>query len=97
MSSLILALKFLINDLDMDQSQALQELILIVSSVVGHNDFTLEIDSTADSVRGWDSLSHVQILHRCEMKWGLKLSLDELASLSTVGDLLAAIQKHCAS
>ena len=94
---MILALKFLINDLDMDQSQALQELILIVSSVVGHNDFTLEIDSTADSVRGWDSLSHVQILHRCEMKWGLKLSLDELASLSTVGDLLAAIQKHCAS
>ena len=90
-------LKFLNRDIDMDQSQALRELIVIVSSVVGHNDFTLEPNSTADTVRGWDSLSHVQILHRCEMKWGLKLTLDELASLSTVGDLLAAIQKHCAS
>ena len=65
----------------------------IVSEVLGLENIALTNDMTAKDVDGWDSLSHVQILHACELKWGIRLSLGELASLDTIGDLVNVIEK----
>ena len=74
-------------------TQTLSLLSEIVSEVLGTKNINLTNDMTAKDVEGWDSLSHVQILHSCELRWGIRLSLEELSSLETIGDLVCIIDK----
>lgn len=69
-------------------SQIIDELSEIVKEVIGKEDILLTSTTTANDVPGWDSLSHVQILYKCELKWGIRLTLKELSSLNNVGDLV---------
>ena len=62
--------------------------------VTGNEDLELSSTTTAKDVRGWDSLSHVQILYKCELKWGIRLTLKELSSLNNVGDLVNIIVRY---
>lgn len=71
----------------------LDELSKIVGEVIGKDDILLTKNTTANDVAGWDSLSHVQILYKCELNWGIRLSLKELSSLNNVGDLVEIIVK----
>ena len=48
---------------------------------------------TAHDVDGWDSLSHVKILYKCELKWNIRLTLEELSSLQNIGDLVMIIER----
>ncbi len=75
----------------MTTKNVLHELAEIVSDVTGNEKVELSLDMTANDVEGWDSLSHVQILYSCEIKWGIRLSLQELSSLKTIGDLVEII------
>ena len=69
-----------------------KKLTEIVSEIVGHNDFILKPDMQAADVEGWDSLSHVQIIHECETSLGVRFTLEEISNLNTVGDLLSLMQ-----
>ena len=44
--------------------------------------------TTANDVRGWDSLSHTMILMAVEDAFGLTLPEDRIFGLNTVGDLV---------
>ena len=72
----------------------IKELAKIVMEVTGNEDLELSSTTTAKDVRGWDSLSHVQILYKCELKWGIRLTLKELSSLNNVGDLVNIIVRY---
>ena len=72
----------------------IKELAKIVMEVTGNEDLELSSTTTANDVRGWDSLSHVQILYKCELKWGIRLTLKELSSLNNVGDLVNIIVRY---
>lgn len=75
------------------EKKILDELSKIVREVLGKDDILLTKNTTANDVAGWDSLSHVQILYKCELNWGIRLSLKELSSLNNVGDLVEIIVK----
>lgn len=45
----------------------------------------------AMDVRGWDSLSHTMILIQLEDGFGIRLPMDRVLRLSTVGDLVDLI------
>ena len=72
----------------------LKKLENIVSEVVGHNNFELKADMQATDVEGWDSLSHVQIIHRCEQKIDKRFTLEEISNLKSVLDLVNVIEKY---
>ena len=74
--------------------EIIDELSTIVKEVIGREDVLLNSSTTANEVPGWDSLSHVQILYKCELKWGIRLSLKELSNLKNVGDLVKIIDKY---
>ena len=76
-----------------DSDNYLKKLTEIVSEIVGHNNFTLKLDMLANDVEGWDSLSHVQIIHECETSLGIRFTLEEISNLNTVGDLVFLMQK----
>ncbi len=71
-----------------------KKLAEIVSEVVGHNNFELKVDMKATDVEGWDSLSHVQIIHECETSLGVRFTLEEISNLNTVGDLISLMEKN---
>ena len=48
-------------------------------------------DTCAMDVRGWDSLSHTMILMNLEDGFGLRLPIERVLRLSTVGDLVDLI------
>jgi len=75
-----------------DIQDCIKKLTEIVSEIVGHNNFKLEPDMQAADVEGWDSLSHVQIIHACETSLGVRFTLEEISNLNTVGDLLSLMQ-----
>ena len=48
-------------------------------------------DTRAMDVRGWDSLSHTMILMQLEDGFGVRLPLDRVLGLGTVGELVDLI------
>ena len=49
----------------------------IVSNVLNRTGIELRPEMQASDVEGWDSLSHVQIIYNCELKFGIQFSLSE--------------------
>tara|TARA_B100000242_G_scaffold294035_1_gene274328 strand:- start:2201 stop:2458 length:258 start_codon:yes stop_codon:yes gene_type:complete len=76
-----------------DKSTILSCLSEIVADILGIDDIQLAESMTASDVEGWDSMSHTRILYECELKWSIRLTLQELSSLKTIGDLLNVLYK----
>ena len=76
-----------------DKNIILSCLSEIVADILGIDDIHLTESMTASDVEGWDSMSHTRILYECELKWSIRLTLQELSSLNTIGDLLNVLQK----
>ena len=77
-----------------DIKDCLDKLRHIVIDIVGHENFQLNIESKATDIEGWDSLSHVQIIHECETYLGVKFTLEEITNLNTIGDLISLMKKN---
>ncbi len=48
---------------------------------------------TADDVKKWDSLSHINMIYSVEKAFGVKFSIKDARSMKNVGDLIQLIQK----
>ena len=55
------------------------------------DDWTIEDDTTAGMVPGWDSLSHVRIIAAIENEYRIRLKTTEILRVRNVGDLQALI------
>ena len=77
----------------MVNSNIIDELSSIVCKVLGKDSLILRREMTANDIEGWDSLSHVKILYQCEMKWGIKLTYQQLTNLKCIGDLVDIIEE----
>jgi acyl carrier protein len=49
--------------------------------------------TTADTVPGWDSLSHAQVITAVEQTYGIRFKTMEVLRLKNVGDLQALIDR----
>lgn len=68
----------------MNQSSLQSDLCLLLSSVLGK---TVNAETSRASEPAWDSLKHMEIIFAVEGKWGVTLSEEEMASISSVADL----------
>ena len=80
----------------MNQSEILERLKKIIGQVVGNDQITLNTDTTADDVPGWDSFNHINIIMGAEMEFGIRFNVAELEGLKNVGEFMALIEKHLA-
>ncbi|MEQ8192416.1 MAG: acyl carrier protein [Candidatus Eremiobacterota bacterium] len=69
-----------------------EELNGIFRTVFDDEDITVNDESTAADVDGWDSLSHVNLIIAIEQKFKIKFSTKELLTFKNVGDLRRAIE-----
>jgi acyl carrier protein len=57
------------------------------------DDFELTRTTTADSVPGWDSLSHVRIIVAVEAEYGIRFSTRNVLKMKQVGDLEDLVER----
>ncbi len=62
------------------------------------NDATITIDenTTAADVKGWDSLNNVRLMVQIERKFGFRFKTSEIAGLKNIGELLQVIKQRSA-
>tara|TARA_B100001989_G_C24483001_1_gene435470 strand:- start:247 stop:519 length:273 start_codon:yes stop_codon:yes gene_type:complete len=77
-----------------DTNEILKILKSIIEDVLNKEIITFDVNMSAKDIEGWDSLTHVQIIYKCEIKFKLRFTLAELGSLKNVGDLVFIIKKH---
>jgi acyl carrier protein len=57
------------------------------------DDFEMTRTTLAESIPGWDSLSHVRILVAIEAEYGVRFSTLEVLNVKQVGDLQELIDQ----
>jgi acyl carrier protein len=65
----------------------------VFREVFDNDDINIALDTTADDIDGWDSLSHVNLIVAIETKFNIRFSNKELMTFKNVGDLLDCIRK----
>ena len=75
----------------MDQTEILTEAGQIIRDTIQYGPVAITRATRAMDVRGWDSLSHTMILMQLEDGFGIRLPMDRVLRLSTVGDLVDLI------
>lgn len=75
----------------MDRKQFLEDLQEIFRDVLDNEDIELTVNTTADDVDEWDSLTHVQLVVAIEKKFMIKFTSKEILSWNCIGDLVNCI------
>jgi acyl carrier protein len=73
-------------------SELLERLQPIFRDVFDSSDLTITRASNAESVEGWDSLAHINLISAIEQEFHIGFALGELESLKNVGDMVDLMQ-----
>lgn len=77
----------------MNRQEILTKIEEVLSQVLDAEDLQLLEDTTADTVKDWDSINHVRLLVGLERELGLQFETDEVNSVQNVGELIDVIQR----
>jgi acyl carrier protein len=56
--------------------------------------FQMELGLKKGDVEGWDSFAHINLMLGIEAEFGVEFDSDEIASLLSVGQILAALNRR---
>ena len=79
----------------MTREQIIEKLLPMVREVFDNPALVIDESMSPDTVDGWTSLAFMQLLAKVEETFGVKFKILELVGIHTLGDLMAAIEKHC--
>jgi acyl carrier protein len=80
----------------MNRSEILEKIGIILTSVLGHDNFELQENLSAKDVDGWDSLTHMIIITEIEAKFEVRFKLKELNKLNNMGNHLDLVSNKLA-
>ena len=70
------------------------ELEAIFRSVLAVPDLVLTPGMETGAHPNWNSIANVEILIRCEERWGFEFSTGEIDAIRSFGDLTHAVARH---
>ena len=76
-----------------DDDRAAQDLIAFVADALRTEPATISLDSAVGDVPGWDSFAQVNLLMKIEEHYKIAFEADDLLSMETLGDILAAVRR----
>ena len=53
--------------------------------------------TTAQDIPGWDSLTHINLIIEIEEGFGLTFTVDDIATLKNVGEMVAMVERKLAA
>lgn len=75
----------------MDKNEILNQLTIIFKNIFENDAVILQMDTTANDVDGWDSLTHTSMIVEVEKHFNVKFKLKEVLSFKNVGDMVNMI------
>jgi len=73
-------------------SDILDELQPIFQDIFEDDELSITAESNADTVEGWDSLAHINLIFSIEQEFEIKFALGELEAMKNVGDMVELMQ-----
>ena len=70
----------------------LEKLQLIFRDVFDDGRLSIGRESNAETVEGWDSLAHINLVSAVEQEFDIRFALGELETLKNVGEMIDLIQ-----
>ncbi len=68
-----------------------EKLTKVFREVFGDDSITLNEQTTADQIEGWDSMSHINLIIAIEIAFGIEFTNEEIRSFNNVGDMQQCI------
>lgn len=81
----------------MSNDTTLEKLQSVFRDVFDDDEVSINRQSSADDVDGWDSLMHVSLMINVEREFGVKFTTTQVASLKDVGELVDLIESRLAA
>jgi acyl carrier protein len=72
-------------------SDILDQINIVVRDVLDNDAIVLKEGTVANEVRGWDSLTHVEIIVAIEKRFKIRFATKEIQSFKNVGDMCNAV------
>ncbi len=70
-----------------------EQLVKVFKEVFGDDSITLDENTTADQIEGWDSMSHINLIIAIELAFGIEFADEEIRSFNNVGDMQRCINE----
>ena len=80
----------------METQEILSKLQPIFHDVFDDGSISVGRESSAETIEGWDSLAHINLVTSVEQEFGVRFALGELQSLKNVGDMVDLMQAKLA-
>ena len=77
-----------------DHQAILDQVAEIIRDIFDEYEGPVTMETTANDVAQWDSLSHVRLMVMIEMELGVHFSTSEMQSFKNLGDLVRASAKQ---
>ena len=74
----------------------LEQLQPIFRDVLDQPNLTLTLNSSGQTIEGWDSLTHINLVSAIEHEFKIKFALGELQDLKNVGDMIELMRTKLA-
>jgi acyl carrier protein len=65
----------------------------IFAEVIGKDRAEVNLSALLKSVKGWDSLKHMEVVVRMEEGFSITFTGDEIASFTTLNDVIKIMEK----
>jgi len=75
----------------MDNGQIMEVLTGIFRDKLDNDKINLTPETTAKDVKGWDSLTHIQLIVATEKKFKIRFTSSEIANFKNIGAMCEAI------
>lgn len=77
----------------MNREEIIYQISIAVSDVLDLENLELTENSTAESVEGWDSLAHINIIIAIEQDFGIKFTLEEIGEFENIKKIVDSIEQ----
>jgi acyl carrier protein len=77
--------------LSVSHAEILRDVTEIMGDVFDADDLNVSLETSAEEVEEWDSLSHIRLIVAIERKFGFKFKNSEIEGLKNVGELVNVI------
>ena len=77
----------------MDREEIYKRLNEVFREDFDRDDISLNDETTAADVEGWDSLSHINLMDAVEEEFDIRLDMKTVVKMKNVGEMVDAIEK----
>ncbi len=77
----------------MDREEIYVQLNEVFREVFGDDTLTVDDETTAKDVPGWDSLMHITLISEVEAAFGMRFSMRDVLGMKNVGEMVDRIEE----